>query len=152
MQAHLIMKRRVCGWVQLYMSDTHRVLWSVWWKDARHSKVDLIRGIWDVFKNESRLAVTPTAVFTTSLNGQLAGRGLVGLLNTPSYIWMGGLITLSLMIHWLTHALGQCKYLWGQPFTLVCVNCRLAIFTVVPLIVITAEVYSQHKPKYLFMP
>lgn len=100
------------------MSDTHRVLWSVWWKDARHGKVDLIRGIWNVFKNESRFAATPTTVFTTSLNGQLAGRGLVALLNTLSNIWMGGLITLSLMIHWLAYALGQCKYLWGQPFTL----------------------------------
>lgn len=86
------------------MSDTNRVLWRVWWKDPRHSEVDLIRGILNVFKNESHFAATPTTVFTTPLNGQLAGRGLVRLLNTPSNIWMGGLITLSLMIHWLAHA------------------------------------------------
>lgn len=50
MQAHLIMKWRVCGWVWSYVSVSRRVLWSMWWKDARHRKVDLIRGIWNVFK------------------------------------------------------------------------------------------------------
>lgn len=54
--------------------------------------MDLIRGIWDVFKNELRFAATLTAAFTTRLNGQLAGRrasrragtGLVRPLNAPS--------------------------------------------------------------------
>lgn len=42
------------------------------------AKWTLIRRIWNAFKNESRFA-TPTTVFTTFLNGQLAGRGLVKL-------------------------------------------------------------------------
>lgn len=57
------------------------------------------------------------------LNGQLAGRGLVGLLNTPSNTWMGGLITLSLMIHWHARtARAVWMLLGGQPFTHVCVH------------------------------
>lgn len=77
------------------------------WKGARQCKVDLIRGIWDVFKNELRSAATPTTAFNQPSKwaaGRQAGRQtlrLVRPLNTPSSTWMGGLITLSLMIHWL---------------------------------------------------
>lgn len=38
----------------------------------RHCKVDLIRGIWGAFKNESYFSTTPTTAFGTPLNGQLA--------------------------------------------------------------------------------
>ena len=48
--------------------------------------MDLISGIWNIFKNESHFAATSTTVFNTSLNGQLAGTGLVELLNTQPHM------------------------------------------------------------------
>lgn len=109
---------------------SRRVPRSCRWKGGRQCKVDLIRGIWDVFKNELRSAATLTTAFSSRLNGQLAGRHEACQAAKYSKQHMNGrpdyFVTNDSLAR--AHAHGHCRYLWGQHSALLCVNCCFAIF------------------------
>ena len=111
------------------MSDTNRVLWSVWWEDAWHNGVDLIRRIWNVFKKwnvlpcDSNNSMYHFSKWAAGRNRacRVAKYSHQRLNWRPDYFVTNDSLA--------RDTLGQCKSLWGRPLSLVWVHSHLGIFT-----------------------